>query len=69
MTISEINKVYQDQFGEVDRAVGFRLATTVSQKGNFVVRKFYQRNSWVDETEEHEAVYDQSGKLISEKRF
>lgn len=48
---------YCRDFGPVDTKSGFSLTVSKSQKGNYVVTKWYQRSSWVDDEKEHEVVY------------
>lgn len=59
-TPSEIliaTNLYEKDFGMVDTSSGYSLTVSKSQSGNMVVKKWYARNSWVNDELEHEVIY------------
>jgi uncharacterized protein YodC (DUF2158 family) len=55
--------LYESDFGVVDKSCGYSLTVSKSQSGNVVVKKWYQRNSWVDDKLEHTVVYSPDLKI------
>lgn len=53
----DYKKLYQEKYGVVDEGKGYSL--TIKAKGSKIfIKKWYARNSWVDDKLEHSVIYE-----------
>lgn len=65
----EIRSRYVQQYGEPNAAQGMTITITQSQKGNWVVTRWYQKSSWVDDVAEFRVVYTTEGEYKTSSRI